>query len=97
MRRIKHAKTALVIPSVAHTDWNAWLVDETGATINLDNPTPEADFTLTQNAVVPFTSEFAAAVVDTLYLKAGKVGIGPSAPRRAHSMSKPRRSFEGSE
>lgn len=35
MRRLKHAKTALATPSVAYTDWNDWLVDETGAVIDL--------------------------------------------------------------
>lgn len=40
------------------------------------NIAPGADFTLTQNSVVPFTSENASAVVNTLYLKAGNVGIG---------------------
>lgn len=163
MRRVKHAKTALATPSVAYTDWNDWLVDETGAVIDLDSldavtatsltlttdlavldggtgasdaagartnlglviganvqawdsdldtwagktaPTgtvvgtsdsqtltaktltspaigdiaPVANFTLTQNAVVPFTSVFASAVVNTLYLSAGKVGIGTATP-----------------
>lgn len=36
MRRIKHAKTALAIPSIAYTDWNDYLVDEAGAVIDLD-------------------------------------------------------------
>lgn len=35
MRRIKHAKTALPTPSVTPDDWNAPLVDESGAVIDL--------------------------------------------------------------
>ena len=44
------------------------------------NIAPGADFTLTQNAVIPFTSVNAGAVVNTLYLTAGKVGHGVTAP-----------------
>jgi hypothetical protein len=42
--------------------------------------TPTTDFTLTQNSVVPFTSVESGAVANTLYLKAGKVGIGTASP-----------------
>ena len=42
--------------------------------------TPGADFTLSQNSVVPFTSVETGAVANTLYLKAGNVGIGTTAP-----------------
>jgi hypothetical protein len=42
--------------------------------------TPGADFTLTQNSVVPFTSVESGAVANTLYLKAGNVGIGTTSP-----------------
>jgi hypothetical protein len=38
--------------------------------------TPAADFTLTQNGVAAFTSVEAGAIVNTLYLQNGKVGIG---------------------
>ncbi len=41
---------------------------------------PGANFTLTQNSVVPFTSVESGAVVDTLYLKEGNVGIGTTEP-----------------
>jgi hypothetical protein len=44
------------------------------------NITPGANFTLTQNSVVPFTSVESGAVANTLYLNAGKVGIGTTAP-----------------
>lgn len=44
------------------------------------NIAPGADFTLTQNAVVPFTSVNTGAVDNTLYLKTGRVGIGNSSP-----------------
>ncbi|MDD4976073.1 MAG: hypothetical protein PHY93_17085, partial [Bacteriovorax sp.] len=47
------------------------------------NIAPVADFTLAQNLVVPFTSVSTGAVANTLYLKAGKVGIGTSNPTLA--------------
>ena len=45
--------------------------------------TPGADFTLTQNSVNVFTSENTGAIVDTLYLKAGNVGIGTTDPSKS--------------
>ena len=42
--------------------------------------TPGADFTISQNSVVPFTSVNSGAIVNTLYLKAGNVGIGTTGP-----------------
>ena len=53
----------------------------TGAVI--PNITLGADFTLTQNSVIPFTSVNAGAVVNTLYLKEGNVGIGTTSPLAA--------------
>ncbi len=50
----------------------------TFAGLIVPNISPAANFTLTQNAVVPFTSVGAGAVVNTLYLKEGNVGIGTS-------------------
>ena len=44
------------------------------------NLAPGADFTITQNAVAAFKSENTGAVVDTLHLKTGFVGIGIAAP-----------------
>jgi hypothetical protein len=44
------------------------------------NLTPGADFTITQNSVVPFTSILAGALVNTLVLKAGRVGSGTASP-----------------
>jgi len=44
------------------------------------NINPGADFTITQNFVVPFTSVSSGAVANTLYLKAGQVGIGQVLP-----------------
>lgn len=46
----------------------------------ITNVAPAADFTITQNSVVPFTSVNSGAVVNTLYLKAGNVGIGTTNP-----------------
>lgn len=54
-------------------------IDNTN-TINIDNITPSTDFTITQNAVSAMTVVAAAAVVNTLYLKAGQVGIGTTGP-----------------
>ena len=42
--------------------------------------TPNADFTLTQNGIAALTSVESGALVNTLYLKAGKVGIGTTGP-----------------
>ena len=50
----------------------------------LTNITPGADFTLTQNSVVPFTSVESGAVVNTLYLKAGQVGLGGIPEHKFH-------------
>jgi hypothetical protein len=44
---------------------------------------PADDFTLFQNGVAPFTSVNTGAVANTLYLNAGKVGIGTTAPLQA--------------
>ena len=46
--------------------------------INLGSGT--SNLTVTQNSVVPFTSLGSGAVANTLYLKAGNVGIGTTAP-----------------
>lgn len=56
-----------------------------GSTVTLTSPAianivPGADFTLTQNSVVPFTSIAAGALVNTLVLKAGWAGFGTNAP-----------------
>jgi hypothetical protein len=45
--------------------------------------TPAANFTLTQNSVAAFTSIESGAVVNTLYLKTGRVGILTSNPGTA--------------
>jgi hypothetical protein len=47
---------------------------------SVTNLTPGADFTLTQNSVVPFTSVSAGALVNTLVLNAGNVGIKVASP-----------------
>ena len=43
------------------------------------NISPAANFTLTQNAVIPVTSVSAGALVNTVYLLAGNVGMGVTA------------------
>jgi len=57
----------------------------TGAYARVTDPaitsiTPGADFTLKQNSVTPFTSENTGAIANTLYLKAGNVGMGTTTP-----------------
>jgi hypothetical protein len=42
--------------------------------------TPNADFVLTQNSVAALTSVESGALANTLYLKAGNVGIGTTSP-----------------
>jgi len=59
------------------------LVFGTSPTISspvITNIAPGADFTLTQNSVAAVTSVNSGAIVNTLYLKAGQVGIGTTAP-----------------
>jgi hypothetical protein len=66
------------------------LVFGTGPTLGspiIANIAPGANFTLTQNSVVPFTSEQTGAVVNTLYLKTGNVGIGTTNPARLLSLN----------
>ena len=50
------------------------------------NIAPVANFTLTQNSVAALTSEATGAVVNTLYLKVGAVGIATSSPTNALSL-----------
>jgi len=49
--------------------------------------TPSADFTLTQNSAAAFTSVESGATANTLYLTAGKVGIGTTNPLEALGVS----------
>ncbi len=70
-----HSATGLVIGQVL----KATSATDAGFGV-ITNITPGANFTLTQNSVVPFTSEETSAVVNTLYLKAGNVGIGTTNP-----------------
>lgn len=49
--------------------------------------TPGGNFTLTQNSVASLTSVESGAVVNTLYLSAGKVGIGNASPNTALNIS----------
>lgn len=44
------------------------------------NISPGADFTLTQNSVVPFTSVNSGALANSVYINAGKVGIMTASP-----------------
>lgn len=45
------------------------------------NIAPGANFTLTQNGVAAMTSVNSGAIVNTLYLSAGRVGIGTTSPQ----------------
>lgn len=51
------------------------------------NIAPGADFTITQNAVIPFRSLNSSAAADTLVLNSGSVGIGNASPRAALDVS----------
>lgn len=58
------------------------LVSGTAPTISnpiITNIAPAANFTITQNSVVPFTSVNTGAIVNTLYLDAGNIGVGAAA------------------
>ncbi len=48
---------------------------------------PAANFVLTQSSVAVLTSVGASAVVDTLYLKEGKVGIGTTEPNNSFEIN----------
>ena len=78
------------IVSVAGSGYSVgdWIISNGSAwqrIANFTNPvmssiTPTGDFSLIQNSVAPFTSIGAGATANTLYLKAGRVGIGKSNP-----------------
>jgi hypothetical protein len=51
------------------------------------NIKPNADFTITQNSVVPFTSVSSGAIANSLYLTGRKVGFGTATPRTSASGS----------
>jgi hypothetical protein len=82
--------TSGVLLSAITTGLPTWTTSTTGNVLQgslngvvfgpITNITPGADFTLTQNSVIPFTSVNTGAVVNTLYLKTGNVGIGTTAP-----------------
>ena len=75
--------SSIVAGSISDESGSGALLFGTSPTISnpvISNIAPAGNFTLTQNAVVPFTSESSGAVADTLYLKAGKVGIGTTTP-----------------
>ena len=46
----------------------------------INNINPSSDFTLTQNSINPLVSISSGAVANTLYLKAGNVGMGTTNP-----------------
>lgn len=56
------------------------LVSPTLSSPIITNIAPGANFTLTQNSVAAVTSVNSGALVNTLYLQAGKVGIGLTGP-----------------
>ena len=83
---INNLPAATVRSSVNGTSGTGNLLFGTSPTITspvITNIAPAADFTLTQNSVVPFTSINSGAVANTLYLNAGKVGIGTTTPSNA--------------
>lgn len=75
--------SAQLLASLSNEIGTGVVVFGTAPTISnpvITNINPGADFTLTQNSVVPFTSVNTGAIVNTLYLKAGNVGIGTTTP-----------------
>ena len=84
------ATTPSVLLSTVTTNEPAWTTSTAGNFLQgsvtgavfapITNISPGTDFTITQNSVVPFTSVNSGAVVNTLYLKAGNVGIGTTSP-----------------
>lgn len=75
--------SSIVSGGVSDETGSGALVFGTAPTISdpvIANISPAANFTLTQSAVAPFTSVSAGAISNTLYLKAGKVGIGTTNP-----------------
>jgi hypothetical protein len=75
--------TSVIENSVVSKSGTGNLLFGTGPTISnpvITNIAPAATFTLNQNGVASFTSENTSAVANTLYLKAGKVGVGTTNP-----------------
>lgn len=62
------------------TNGTATLTNKTLTSPIITNIAPGANFTLTQNSVVPFTSVQSGAVVNTLYLTGGNIGVGLATP-----------------
>ena len=61
----------------------------------ITNIVPGADFTITQNSVSAMTIVSASAVVDTLTLKAGKVGIGTNNPTEVFQVANGNDNYTG--
>jgi hypothetical protein len=81
----------LATDAVSKTGTGSTYATGTAPTITnpiITNIAPGADFTITQNSVAVFKSENSGAIVDTLHLKAGKVGIGQSNPTYPLSLQK---------
>ena len=75
----KSANTLLIDTAITVDKTTAQtLTNKTLTSPAIANIAPAANFTLTQNAVTPFTSIEAGAVANTLVLKEGNVGVGAS-------------------
>ncbi|MDO9182966.1 MAG: tail fiber domain-containing protein [Bacteriovorax sp.] len=75
--------SSVVAGSVSDETGSGVMVFGTSPTITdpvIANLAPVANFSLTQNSTQPFTSESVGAIINTLYLKAGRVGIGTNNP-----------------
>ena len=91
------ATTPSVLLSTVTTNVPAWTTSTAGNFLQgsvtgaifapITNISPGTDFTITQNSVVPFTSVNSGAVANTLYLNAGKVGIGTTSPSSTLTVS----------
>lgn len=76
----QHTLPAVASDTVALLAATQTFTNKTLTSPIINNIAPSANFTLTQNGVAVITSHSASAVVNTLVLKEGRVGIGTADP-----------------
>lgn len=85
-----NATSSFLAGTISDETGTGVLVFGTAPTISnpiITNIAPGADFTITQNSIIPFRSLNTSSVANTLVLNAGSVGIGNAAPRAALDVS----------
>jgi hypothetical protein len=86
--RIIQSATGAYGPTIATFENNGNITTTGGNTLEgVTNIKPNANFTITQNSVVPFTSVSSGAIVNSLYLTGRKAGFGTATPRTSASGS----------